>query len=33
MINPPPDVVLAIALTVGTLVFGVAAILLLRPRR
>jgi hypothetical protein len=33
MVNPPPDVVLAIALTVGTLVFGVAAILLLRPRR
>jgi hypothetical protein len=32
MVNPPPDVVLAIALTVGTLVFGVAAILLLRPR-
>jgi hypothetical protein len=31
--NPPPDVVLAIALTVATLVFGVAAILLLRPRR
>lgn len=33
MVNPPPDVVLAIALTVGTLIFGVAAILLLRPRR
>jgi hypothetical protein len=33
MANPPPDVVLAIALTVGMLVFGVAAILLLRPRR
>jgi hypothetical protein len=33
MRNPPPDVVLAIALTVATLVFGVAAILLLRPRR
>jgi hypothetical protein len=32
-VNPPPDVVLAIALTVATLVFGVAAILLLRPRR
>jgi hypothetical protein len=31
--TPPPDVVLAIALTVATLVFGVAAILLLRPRR
>jgi hypothetical protein len=33
MANPPPDVVLAIALTVAMLVFGVAAILLLRPRR
>jgi hypothetical protein len=33
MVNPPPDVVLAIALTVAALVFGVAAILLLRPRR
>ena len=33
MASPPPDVVLAIALTVGTLVFGVAALLLLRPRR
>lgn len=33
MANPPPDVVLAIALTLATLVFGVAAILLLRPRR
>lgn len=33
MVNPPPDVVLAIALTVATLVFGVAALLLLRPRR
>jgi hypothetical protein len=33
MAQPPPDVVLAIALTVATLVFGVAAILLLRPRR
>lgn len=33
MASPPPDVVLAIALTVATLVFGVAAILLLRPRR
>jgi len=32
-VNPPPDVVLAIALTVATLVFGAAAILLLRPRR
>jgi hypothetical protein len=33
MANPPPAVVLAIALTVATVVFGVAAILLLRPRR
>ena len=33
MVNPPPDVVLAIALTVAATVFGVAAILLLRPRR
>ena len=33
MANPPPDVVLAIALTAATVVFGVAAILLLRPRR
>ncbi|MGH2379757.1 MAG: hypothetical protein ACRDG7_00840 [Candidatus Limnocylindria bacterium] len=33
MANPPPDVVLAIGLTVSTLVFGAAAILLLRPRR
>jgi hypothetical protein len=33
MISPPPDVVLAIALTVATLVFGVASLLLLRPRR
>ncbi len=33
MAQPPPDVVLAIALTLATLVFGVAAILLLRPRR
>ncbi|MGH2418841.1 MAG: hypothetical protein ACRDFY_10950 [Candidatus Limnocylindria bacterium] len=33
MANPPPAVVLAIALTVSTLVFGAAAILLLRPRR
>lgn len=32
-VNPPPDVVLAIGLTVATLVFAVAAILLLRPRR
>jgi len=33
MASEPPDVVIAIALTVATLVFGVAAILLLRPRR
>jgi hypothetical protein len=33
MANPPPDPVLAIALTVATLAFGVAALLLLRPRR
>lgn len=33
MVNAPADPVLAIALTVATLVFGVSAILLLRPRR
>jgi hypothetical protein len=33
MIYPPPDTVLAIALTIATLAFGVAAGLLLRPRR
>jgi hypothetical protein len=33
MANPPPDTVLAIALTVAALVYGVAAALLLRPRR
>lgn len=33
MVNPPADPVLAIALTVGTMVFGVAALLLLRPHR
>lgn len=33
MINPPPDTVLAIALTVATMVYGIAAVLLLRPRR
>jgi hypothetical protein len=33
MINPPPDTVLAIALTIATLVFGIAAVLLLRPQR
>jgi hypothetical protein len=33
MINPPPAPVIAIALTIAALVFGIAAILLLRPRR
>ncbi len=33
MANPPADPVLGVALTVSTLVFGAAAILLLRPRR
>jgi hypothetical protein len=33
MIVSPPDPVLAIALTVATLVFGVSALLFLRPRR
>ncbi|MDQ3691149.1 MAG: hypothetical protein M3406_14165 [Chloroflexota bacterium] len=33
MANPPADVVLAIALTLATVIFGVAAMLLLRPRR
>jgi hypothetical protein len=33
MTNPPPSPVVAIALTIATLVFGVAALLLLRPRR
>lgn len=33
MINPPSDPVIAVALTVAALVFGVAALLLLRPRR
>ena len=33
MANPPADPVLAIALTVATMVFGVASLLLLRPRR
>lgn len=33
MSTPPADVVLAVALTVAALVDGVAAILLLRPRR
>jgi hypothetical protein len=33
MTSSPRDVVIGIALTVATLVFGVAALLLLRPRR
>ena len=33
MASMPPDTVIAIALTVAALVFGVASILLLRPRR
>ena len=33
MTSSPPDPVIAIALTVAALVFGVASILLLRPRR
>jgi len=33
MVNTPADPVLAIALTVATLVYGVATVLLLRPRR
>ena len=33
MVIPPPAVVIAIALTAATLIFGVAALLLLRPRR
>jgi len=33
MTSPPPDPVVAVALTVSALVFGVAAILLLRPAR
>lgn len=33
MSRPPADVVLAIALTVAVLLFGVSSILLLRPRR
>jgi hypothetical protein len=32
-VSPPADIVLAIALTVATVVFASAAILLLRPRR
>lgn len=33
MVTPPPDPVIAVALTVAVLVFGVSALLLLRPRR
>jgi hypothetical protein len=33
MTNPPATPVVAIALTIATLVFGIAALLLLRPRR
>lgn len=33
MTSSPPDPVIAIALTVAALVFGVASILFLRPRR
>lgn len=33
MLNPPANPVIAIALTVATLVFGVSALLFLRPRR
>lgn len=33
MTNPPADAVMAVALTVAALVFGIAALLLLRPRR
>jgi hypothetical protein len=33
MVNAPADPVLAIALTITTLVFGVSSLLLLRPRR
>jgi hypothetical protein len=33
MTSSPPDPIIAIALTVAALIFGVAAILLLRPRR
>jgi len=32
-INPPADTVLGIALTVATMVYGIAALLLLRPHR
>jgi hypothetical protein len=33
MINPPSDRVLAIALTIAAVVYGVSALLLLRPKR
>ncbi|HVM24251.1 MAG TPA: hypothetical protein VM253_02505 [Candidatus Limnocylindrales bacterium] len=33
MITPPANPVIAVALTIATLVFGVSALLLLRPRR
>ena len=33
MVNPPADTVLAIALTVAAMVYGIAALLLLRPHR
>ncbi|MGH2444769.1 MAG: hypothetical protein ACRDGD_01820 [Candidatus Limnocylindria bacterium] len=33
MTDPPPSLVLAVGLTISTLVFGVAGLLLLRPRR
>jgi len=33
MVGQPPDPVIAVALTVAALIFGVAALLLLRPRR
>jgi hypothetical protein len=33
MVNTPADPVLAVALTIATLVYGIATVLLLRPRR
>jgi hypothetical protein len=33
MLTPPPDAIIAIALAVATLAFGVSGIVLLRPRR
>jgi MFS-type transporter involved in bile tolerance (Atg22 family) len=33
MLTPPPDVIIAIALAIATLAFGVSGIVLLRPRR